>query len=135
MTSPPIQRIAGIVVGDTPTLVFALRDRITGAPVDLIAGTTGIKLRVQRIATPAPAAKEQACTKLAGRVLANGQVDSAAPYDVAGSGGRCQAACAASFFDVAGDYDGEVQVTFSATSQQATPYQLLRIQVRNPVGA
>lgn len=135
MTSPPRQHLTGIVVGDTPVLNFALRDRVTGAPLDMSAGTTTIKLRVQRIATPAPAVKEVDCGKLVGRELADGSIDSAPPYDVAGAGGRAQAACAASVFDVAGDYDGEVRVTFSATSQQQTPYALLRIHVRNPVGA
>lgn len=123
MSATPRQHIAGIVVGDTPTLNFALRDHITGTPVDLAAGTTTVKLRVRKVGA-AGAATEVACTKLTGRVLANESIDTAPPYDTAG----------ASVFASAGDYDGEVQVTFSATSQQATPYQLLRIHVRNPVG-
>ena len=88
-----------------------------------------------RVALGAGTPKEVTCTKLPGRELPNGAIDLLAPYDVAGVGGRCIAQCAAEFFDTVGDWLGELQVTFSATSQQATPYALLDIHVRNPVGS
>lgn len=122
-----------LVKGNTPGIVMVVRDRVTGDPIDISAGTTTARLRVASQAAP-NTVKEVVCNKLTGLELANGTLNNAAPYDVAGKGGRCIAQCDATVFDTAGTWTGELQVTFSATSQQATPFVLLDITVRNPVG-
>lgn len=118
-----------LVANDTPTLVFDLADRASGAAVDLSDPTTVVRLKV-RLASAASNKATIVASKVVGRQLPNGQVDSAPPYDVAGAGGRCAVACDAAVFDAAGEYLGEVEVTFGATSQVATPYQMLDIVVR-----
>lgn len=118
-----------LVANDTPTLVFDLVDRASGAPIDLSNASTTVRLKV-RVSGAASNKATIVATKVVGRQLPNGQVDTAPPYDVAGAGGRCSAACDATVFDAAGEYLGEVEVTFGASSQVATPYQMLDIVVR-----
>jgi hypothetical protein len=118
-----------LVANDTPTLLFDLVDGKTGEPIDLSNAATVARLKV-RLATAAANKATITAGKLTGRSLPNGQVDPAPPYDVAGAGGRCAAACDATVFDAAGEYLAELEVTFGASSQVATPYQLLDIVVR-----
>jgi len=115
-----------LVKGDTPNINLSLVDKQTGLPPDLSNGGTVARLKT-RLATGGPITTVT-CSKLTGREVPGG-IDLTPPYDTAGAGGRVLAACDASVFPDAGEYEGEVEVTF-ATAQIATPYQKLRITVR-----
>lgn len=126
--SAPFKRIRLYLVEDsTPDIVLEARDRITGVPLDISAGATVARLKV-RLAGASTNKADIVCTKLAGQVLANGQVSYDAPYDVLGFGGRCMASCDATVFDAPGQYLAQLQVTNGAGEMDA-PAQLLDIDV------
>lgn len=129
MSNGATYRRVHLVANDTPTLVFDLFLRDSGLPIDLSNALTSAKFKV-RLATSSTMKAEVTCTKLVGRKLPTGEIDTEAPYNVAGAGGRCSAPCDATVFDAAGRYFAELEVTFGATSQVSTPYQMLDIMVR-----
>lgn len=108
-----------LVAGNTPQLVFDLFDR--NGPIDVSAGSTTVRLYVRANATPV------VCTKLTG--YDNGDtIDSAAPYDVAGAGGRVRADCDQYVFPAAGRYAAEIQI--DANGVITTVYDDLIVNVR-----
>ena len=117
-----------LVSNDTPSIILTVNDLSTGLPVDISDGGTTATLKI-RLLGEVDNKDEIVCTKLPGRLLANGTVDASAPYDTDGSGGRCVAICDATVFDAAGDYEAELELSFGGTTI-VTPYQLLRITVR-----
>ena len=113
-----------LVTGDTPQIPISITDPATGLPIDLTGGT--VVLKVRKVGGTLKASV--ACTLLPGRVRDDDTVTLAAPYDVPGKGGRCQANCDDSVFDAAGEYEAEVEVTVGSVI--TTPYKLHKITVR-----
>lgn len=121
------QTVLAGVTNSALKVILSLTDRADSVPLDLSDAQTSAVLRVKRIGAEG-AATEVACTKLVGR-LHLGAVDTTAPYDTAGRGGRLQAVVPAAAFDQAGDYLAEVRVT-PATGQPFTSDDTVRISVR-----
>jgi len=119
-----------IVIGDTPQIVLSIRDDTVRSqpPVDLSDAQTAVALKVRKVGSTN--AVSVACTKLTGAVDRDGSIDTSAPYDVAGAGGRCVADCDASVFTEAGKYEAEAEVTFGASGRVVTVYELVSILVR-----
>lgn len=117
------------VVGDTPQFVLVAADGRTGDPIDVSAADVVCRMKTRPLFGASPATTTTLCSKLAGREVAGG-IDTTAPYDVAGKGGRVLAACDATVFPAAGDYEGELEVTTAGT-QVFTAFAMLRITVRN----
>ncbi|HCP78939.1 MAG: hypothetical protein CML16_03035 [Pusillimonas sp.] len=119
-----------LVQGDTrPQLIFSLTDETTGSPIDLSGGTTTIRMLFREAAADDVKAT-MPCYPIAGyRDPETGIVDNAAPYDVAGKGGRCVMNWSEDALDTAGEYEGEVEVSFDAGEVQ-TAYDIIRFTVR-----
>lgn len=117
-----------LVQGDTkPALVVSLTDETSGEPIGLTNATVRMYFRAvggtEILATVSG-------TLLVGRLLEDGSVDSASPYDGLGSGGRVQFNWGSSdLTQPAGDYEGEIEITFSDNSKQ-TVYDLLKFKLR-----
>lgn len=118
-----------VVTGDTPIIALDLTDQESGLVVDLSNAATTIAFKVRVVGSTTLKATV-ACTKLVGRKTPGGAIDSGAPYNVVGFGGRCQAECPSTVFDAPGEYEAEVEVTFGASARIATVFQLVRIQAR-----
>lgn len=116
-----------LVQGDTrPQLVFSLTDEKTGEPVDLTGATLAMKFRefgATTIKETLPA------FPIAGIVLDDGTVSYAAPYNVFGAGGRAALDWTATALDAAGEFEGEIEVTFPDGDVQ-TAFATLRFKVR-----
>lgn len=113
-----------LVTGDTPQIPISITDPATGLPIDLSSATVALKVRTVGGTLKATVA----CTLLTGRVRDDDTIDTTAPYNVAGAGGRCQANCDATVFDAAGEYEAEVEVTIGSVI--TTPYRVHKISVR-----
>lgn len=119
-----------LVQGDTgPQLVLSLTDRATLAPIDLSGAGTSIKLHFREMGSDT--IKESIpCFPIAGYTDPDtGVTTSAAPYDVAGKGGRMAMNWTATALNDAGEFEGEVEITFSDGVIQ-TVYDTLRFTVR-----
>lgn len=116
-----------LVQNDTkPSIYLVVEDPSTGEPIDLSGATVRMHFR----AVGASALKSTVSgTLLAGYVNDDGTVDSAAPYNVDGAGGRVRIDWAPGDLDTPGHYEGEVQVTFADTTKQTT-YRTLSFYVR-----
>ena len=116
-----------LVQGDTkPNILVSITDETTGLAIDVSFATTKMRLR----AAGSTVVKEVIPgTPITGIVLADGTVSTVAPYNVAGAGGRVSFTWTATALDTAGDFEGEVEVTFSDTTVQ-TVYELLKFKVR-----
>ena len=69
-------------------------------------------------------------TLLAGIVQADGTVNSASPYDTPGAGGRVQFNWGSTdLIQAAGDYEGEIEISYSDGSKQ-TVFDLLKFKLR-----
>lgn len=115
------------VTGDTPPINFSLLE--SESPVDLSDPSTIVRLKVRK-AGQLTVKGEVICLKLPGRELEDGTIDTGSPWNTAGRGGRLQAQCPTSLFDQAGDYEGEIEVSFGAISRISTVYDILRIHAR-----
>lgn len=116
-----------LVQGDTrPTLIVNLTDETTGLPISINGATPRLKIRplgssaIKTILTG---------VTLPGLLLADGTVDSSGGYAVAGAGGRCAFAWTTESLDTAGEFEGEVEVTFQDSTVQ-TVYQVLKFKIR-----
>lgn len=117
-----------LVQGDTrPDLVFSITDQNTGLPIDLSTATTVVKFRANGSTTVKATMN---CVPLPGIVQADGTVSAAAPYNVAGFGGRVAMTWSPTALDTAGDFEGEIEVTFTDGTVQ-TIYDLLKFKVRS----
>jgi hypothetical protein len=117
-----------LVQGDTkPVLIVSLTDEATGTPISITNATARMYFRAVGSTTILATITG---TLLVGRLLEDGSVDSTAPYDVLGAGGRVQFSWGSTdLVQPAGDYEGEIEVTFSDSSKQ-TVYDLLKFKLR-----
>ena len=117
-----------LVQGDTrPQLVLSLTDETTGSPIDVSAAAVRLKFRAAGEST---LIATLTATPVPGRVLEDGSIDFTDPFNVSGRGGRCvvnwsQQALA----NPAGDYEGEIEITFSDNTVQ-TVYGILKFKLR-----
>jgi len=100
------------VRGDTkPNLIVSLTDSVTGAPIDLTGAT--VRLRFRKVgATVLSATLTGVVTNATGGVVTFTPAD--APQMLTGP---------------AGDYEGEVEITFADGSTQSV-YDILKFKVR-----
>ena len=121
-----------LVQGDSrPDVICELSDQKTGDPVAIDGATARMKFRKVGVTTT--------LTTLTGTLLPGVTVVAAdgtssvsvdAPYNVAGAGGRVQFVWGATDLNIdAGDYEGEIEVTFSNNKIQ-TVYDVLKFKVR-----
>lgn len=117
-----------LVRNDTkPYIVLSLTDYNTGDSIDVSNAT--VKMYFRAAGTTTVLATVTA-SKLAGKVNADGTVNALAPYNVPGVGGRCQFAWGSTdLAQPAGDYEGEVEISFSDNSKQ-TLNDLLKFKIR-----
>lgn len=121
-----------LVQGDTrPQLVLALNDDTTGDPIDVSTAT--VKLRFRALGSTSILALLTA-SNIAGRQLEDGSVDSTAPFNVPGKGGRCVINWSADALNQPpGDYEGEIEITFADATIQ-TVYDTLKFKLRSQFG-
>ncbi len=118
-----------LVQGDTrPQLVFSVTDDKSGQPFDLSASGTTAQLKF-RAAGEDTIKATMACGKLPGIVTQDGSIDYNAPYNTLGAGGRLYMNWSADALDEAGEFEGELEITFSDGTVQ-TAYDLIRFKVR-----
>ena len=128
-----------LVRNDTaPALYLSLTQKDeTGAeaPIDISQATVRFKFR-------APGAVvfkgTVVCTKLIGRLVLDSAeivvaIDSAAPYNVAGVGGRCTVEWGPTDLDTDGNYEGEVEITFASGRIMTVP-GIYKFAVRKDFG-
>lgn len=117
-----------LVQGDTrPALVVSLTDQNSGAPLGLNGCTCVLFFR--EVGVPAILATLTGTT-LPGIVQSDGTLSFTAPYNLSGAGGRVQFNWGQGDLNQpAGDYEGEIQITFPDGTVQ-TVYDLLKFKVR-----
>lgn len=117
-----------LVQGDTrPQIKVVLLDEETGVPLSLVGATAVLKFRALGADTLQASVPGILAT---GFENADGTINTAAPYNVAGAGGRVIFIWAEGDLDCEpGDYEGEIEVTFSDGTVQ-TVYGLLKFRVR-----
>ena len=118
-----------LVRNSSASLVLSLTDKSTRLPLDVSSANLTVRLRVRQEGAGS-AAGDVVCTKLTGRLLLDGSIDTAVPYDVAGAGGRVQADVPGSYFSAAGNWQAEVRVEDGTTGDLVIPHDLVRITVR-----
>lgn len=110
-----------LVQGDTgPALTFSITDDTTGLPVDLSAGGTVVRFKFRQVGASTLKGTITA-SKLTGRLLTDGTIDTTGSYATAGAGGRVQVAWASTSLDTAGDFEGEIEITFASGIIQTVP--------------
>lgn len=117
-----------LVQGDTkPALVVSLTDEATGEPIGLNTATVRLYFRAVGSST---VLATLVGTLLAGRVNTDGTVNSNAPYNTPGAGGRVQFSWGPNDLNQdQGDYEGEIEITFADSTKQ-TVYDLLKFKLR-----
>lgn len=116
-----------LVSGDTrPQIVVDLKDQ-NGAAINCTNATVRMYFRK---AGGTSLLQTVMGTLITGFRDSTGTLSTAAPYDVAGSGGRVSFMWPAGALDVeAGLYEGEIEITFSDQTIQ-TVYEKLKFKVR-----
>ncbi|MEB6663835.1 hypothetical protein MXL91_20435 [Achromobacter ruhlandii] len=119
-----------LVQGDTaPQLQLSLTDQRTRRPLDLSAPGTTARLLFREVGADTVKAT-MSCFAITGYVdPETGDVDYRPPYDVPGRGGRLAMDWSADALDTAGEFEGEVEVTFPDGRIQ-TAFAILKFQVR-----
>jgi hypothetical protein len=117
-----------LVQGDTrPQLILSLTDEMSGAPIDISSATVIMKFRSAGASTLLATLSGN---PIAGLLLPDGTVNNAAPYNSVGKGGRCVIGWSSTALNnPAGNYEGEVEITFSDGSVQ-TVYDLVKFKLR-----
>ena len=117
-----------LVQGDTkPAIIISLTDEETEVPIAVNGAT--VKLYLRAVGEDTVLLTKTAFL-LPGIVTAGGSVDTSAPYDTLGSGGRLQFVWSAGDLDIEeGAYEGEIEITFSDGSIQ-TVYDTLKFSLR-----
>jgi len=117
-----------LVRNDTkPYIVLSLTDQNTGNAIDISTATTKMYFRAAGTST---VFATLTAAKIAGVVQSDGTVNSVAPYNTPGVGGRCQFLWGSGDLNQpAGDYEGEVEITF-ADGTKETLYDLLKFKIR-----
>lgn len=117
-----------LVQGDTkPALVLSLTDETTGNPIGLTNSTVRMYFRAVGSSTVLATLTGYL---LVGRVNSDGTIDSASPYNTLGAGGRVQFLWGSTDLNQdAGDYEGEIEITFADGTIQ-TVYDVLKFKLR-----
>lgn len=117
-----------LVQGDTrPQIRFSLTDDTTGQVIDITGSTVYMKFRAVGSDT---ILFTRTGTLIPGIILEDGSVSTAAPYNIAGSGGLVVFTFAAGNLDIEpGPYEAELEVVFGDGGVQ-TVYQLQKFIVR-----
>jgi len=121
-----------LVQGDTAPLLMSITDPATGLPVDLSEAGAAVTFRMRPVPQGGVVTTIKAtvvCSKLVGVVREDGSIDTAAPYNVPGAGGRCQVDWGPTDLDTAGEFEAEVEVTLK-TGKIKTIYKLLYLTIR-----
>ena len=118
-----------LVKTDTaPPILASLTDVNTGLPIDL---TSAVCLMNFRALGSTTIKSVMPGTLLAGKVKADGiSIDLTPPYNVAGAGGRVSFAFQPTTLDTAGEFEGEIKITFPDTTVQHV-YNTYKFTVRN----
>ncbi len=121
-----------LVAGDTkPQVKVVIKDDDTGLPMNVAGATVRLLFRAAGSATLQATVNG---TLLTGLENEDGSITTTAPYDTPGAGGRVAFVWAAGNLDApAGDYEGEIKVTFSDGSKQ-TVYDILKFKLREDFG-
>lgn len=115
-----------LVRNDTRPRTFSLRDG-NDNPLDVSGSTVKFLLRAVGEAT---VKAQNPCTLLTGRLLDDDvTVDTSAPYNVAGYGGRVRVDWTPTALDTAGDFEGEFEVTYADATIE-TVYDLVKVTIR-----
>jgi hypothetical protein len=118
-----------LVQGDTrPQLRFSVTDPNTALPIDFSNGATVVRFKF-RAAGETTTKESIVCSKMVGRVLEDGTIDTTPPYNVAGAGGRVAMNWSPTSLDTTGDFEGELEVTFDDGTVQ-TVFDLVKFTVR-----
>lgn len=116
-----------LVQGDTrPQLVLSLTDPTTGEPINITGAT--VRMRFRQIGS-ASVKEVLVGATLPGLVMPDGSVSLDAPYDQFGAGGRAAIDWTPTALDTAGEFEGEIEVTFADGTAQ-TVFDTLRFKVR-----
>jgi len=117
-----------LVQGDTkPALVVSLTDENSSDPIGINGATVRMYFRALGDTTILATLTG---TLLAGKVLEDGTINSSSPFDTPGAGGRVQFNWGANdLTQPAGDYEGEIEITYADGNKQ-TVYDLLKFKLR-----
>ncbi len=117
-----------LVQGDTrPQIKCVLTDEQDGSIINLAGATVRMRFRA--------VGSDVVLTTLVGNLLTgqeldDGSINYAEPYDAAGRGGRVVFVWGANDLNVdAGDYEGEIEITFPDATTQ-TVYDTLKFKLR-----
>lgn len=100
-----------------PSLTVQLTQDCDGGPLNVSAAGDTVVLKFRKVGASTIKATLTAA-KLIGYEDADGNLDVAAPYNVAGAGGRVQFDWTPGTLDTAGRFEGEIEITFADTSVQ-----------------
>jgi hypothetical protein len=118
-----------LVAGDSrPQLILSITDQDTGVPMNFSEVGTAVKVKL-RAAGDTAVKSTMTCGKLIGLVLTDGSVNYDSPYNTPGSGGRVYMDWNPGALDTAGEYEAEIEITFTDGTIQ-TVYDLLKFRVR-----
>jgi hypothetical protein len=109
-----------------PIIEVSITDATTGNPIDISGATPRLYFRLIGSETLKATVVGVLVT---GKVEDDGSITTTTPYDVAGVGGRCQFTWGATDLDTAGDYEGEIEITFADGTKQ-TAYDKIPFKVR-----
>lgn len=117
-----------LVQGDTrPQIKCVISDDTTGELVNINGASVVLKYRAAGDAT---VLATMPGTLLPGKELSDGSIDTTAPYNLAGLGGRVAfPLVAAATNQEPGAYEGEIEITFGDSTVQ-TVYKLLKFTLR-----
>jgi len=120
-----------LVQNDTqPPLVVSLKQKPSDDPLDFSNASDVVRLKMRELGSTT-LQETVVGTKLTGFLKANGTIDTDAPYNVAGAGGRVQFEWAGTdaLTGDAGRYEGEIEITYADGTVQ-TVYEELRFTIR-----
>lgn len=119
-----------LVRNDTrPQIIVDITESSSGLPIDVSSATVRLKFRMEAETT---LIATLVATKLAGRALDDGTVDTNPPYDTPGVGGRVVFSWAdapGALEGEAGNYEGEIEMEFIDGTIQ-TVYDLMKFKLR-----
>jgi hypothetical protein len=117
-----------LVQGDTkPALIVSLTDEVTGAAIGLNGCT--VRMLFRAVGTYTTLAVLDGVLLL-GNANADGTLDFASPFNVAGTGGRIQFNWGPTDLDQPADnYEGEIEILYPDGAKQ-TVFDLLKFKLR-----
>lgn len=119
------RRIKLVANDSQPAVLVSMTDHDSGLPIDVSAATTVLKFRADGKTTLIATLTG---TKLVGLRNPDGTIDSS--NATVGAGGRVSFAWGSALAGLsAGQYEGEIQITYADTTVQ-TPYEILKFTVR-----